>query len=67
MDYEFWIVESSDVTLEGTVVVAPACRQAGSLLCEGKVVSEFTLKWHPDAPRHHVGASGGGALVSNII
>jgi|GEM_PF-2665268 len=64
LDYEFW---SPKLAREETVVVSPACRQAGSLLCEGKVVSEFTLKWYPDAPRHHVGASGGGALVSNII
>jgi len=42
MNYGFW---SPELAREETVVVAPACRQAGSLLCDGKVVSELALRW----------------------
>ena len=54
MNVGLWIVGSSDVTSEGTVVVAPACRQAGSLLCK-RIVAAFRrdvgVQKHPDVRR----------------
>jgi len=37
MDFGLW---SPELAREETVVVAPACRQAGSLLCERFVAAE---------------------------